>query len=137
MRFTLTLLFMLMSLAPALQAQTEGFSALFRAGAGLRGRAADRLRQPCSQPQRRQRYVAGEDPGHLQKRKSPGASSFGTTLPRCAEAIDIAVLMSHNTSDLGGMAALTYAGISLSLNRYKDRLWFEGNKSRPSRGQVR
>lgn len=49
------------------------------------------------------------------------------TLPRCAEAIDVAVLMSQNTSDLGGMAALTYAGISLSLNRYKDRLYFEGN----------
>lgn len=49
------------------------------------------------------------------------------SLPRCAEAIDVAVLMSHNTSDMGAMAALTYAGVSLSLNRYKDRLYFEGS----------
>ncbi|MCY3780364.1 MAG: hypothetical protein OXG78_08665 [Chloroflexi bacterium] len=28
---------------------------------------------------------------------------------------------------MGAMAALTYAGVSLSLNRYKDRLNFEGN----------
>ena len=49
------------------------------------------------------------------------------SLPPCAEAIDVAVLMSQNTSDMGAMAALTYAGVSLSLNRYKDRLYFEGN----------
>ena len=53
-------------------------------------------------------------------------------LPPCAEAIEVAVLMSQNTSDIGSMAALTYSGISLSLNRYKDRLFFENsNRDRP------
>ena len=49
-------------------------------------------------------------------------------LPLCAEAIDVAVLMSQNSSDLGAMTALTHSGVSLSLNRYKDRLYFEGNQ---------
>jgi len=48
-------------------------------------------------------------------------------LPPCAEAIDVAVLMSHISNDLGAMAALNYSGVLLSMNRYKDRLHFEGN----------
>ena len=52
---------------------------------------------------------------------------FWTGLPHCAEAIEVAALMSHISSDLGAMAALTYSGVSLSLNRYKDRLFFEDN----------
>jgi len=49
-------------------------------------------------------------------------------LPPCAEALGVAILMSQNSSDLGAMTALTYSGVSLSLNRYKDRLYFEGNQ---------
>ncbi|MCY3780367.1 MAG: hypothetical protein OXG78_08680 [Chloroflexi bacterium] len=51
-----------------------------------------------------------------------------TSLPPCAEAIDAAVLMSQISSDLGAMVALRHMGISPSLNRYKDRLYFEGNQ---------
>ena len=47
-------------------------------------------------------------------------------LPPCAEAIDVAVLMSHISNDFGALAALNYAGVLLSMNRYKDRLHFEG-----------
>ena len=50
-----------------------------------------------------------------------------SSLPPCAEAIDVAVLMSHISSDLGALTAVNYSGVSLSLNRYKDRLNFEGN----------
>ena len=48
-------------------------------------------------------------------------------LPPCAEAIDVAVLMSHISNDLGALAAMNYAGVLLSMNRYKDRLHFDGN----------
>ena len=48
-------------------------------------------------------------------------------LPPCAEAIDVAVLMSHISNDFGALAALNYAGVLLSMNRYKDRLHFEDN----------
>ena len=50
-----------------------------------------------------------------------------SSLPPCAEAIEVAVLMSQIANDRGAMTALNYAGVSLSLNRYKDRLHFEGN----------
>lgn len=50
-----------------------------------------------------------------------------SSLPPCAEAIDVAVLMSQISSDRGAMTALNYAGVLLSLNRYKDRLHFEGS----------
>ena len=50
-----------------------------------------------------------------------------TGLPPCAEAIDVAVLMSYISNDLGALTALNYSGVLLSMNRYKDRLHFEGN----------
>ena len=50
-----------------------------------------------------------------------------SSLPPCAEAIDVAVLMSQISNDRGAMLALNYAGVLLSLNRYKDRLFFEGS----------
>ncbi len=126
MRTAMILLVLVLLLAPALQAQPEGFPL-------------------CSESELE--FVAELQPGYdelVASLSADGDTSLDKTLaftkaqiewreqlwdslPRCAEAIDVAVLMSHNTSDLGGMAALTYAGVSLSLNRYKDRLWFEGN----------
>ncbi len=126
MRTAMILLVLLLLLAPALQAQSEGFPI-------------------CSESELE--FAAELQPGYddlVASLSADGDTSLEKTLafteaqiewreqlwdglPRCTEAIDVAVLMSHNTSDLGGMAVLTYAGVSLSLNRYKDRLWFEGN----------
>ena len=50
-----------------------------------------------------------------------------SSMPPCAEAIEVAVLMSQIANDRGAMTALHYTRVSLSLNRYKDRLHFEGN----------
>ena len=50
-----------------------------------------------------------------------------SSLPLCAEAIEVAVLMSQIANDRGALTALNYAGVLLSLNRYKDRLHFEEN----------
>ena len=49
-------------------------------------------------------------------------------LPPCAEAIDVAILMSEISSDLGVMLALRQAGISPRLNPYQQRLSIEGNQ---------
>ena len=129
MRRLMIVLVVLMSFAPALQAQSQGFPL-------------------CSASELA--YVAELQPAYddlVASLSADGDTSLEKTLaftqaqiewreqlwdglPRCAEAIDIAVLMSHNTSDMGGMAALTYAGVSLSLNRYKDRLFFEGSNTK-------
>ena len=126
MRTVMILLVLLVLLTPAIQGQADGFPL-------------------CSAPELA--FVAELQPAYddlIASLSSDGEPSLEKTLafteaqiewreqlwdnlPRCAEAVDIAVLMSHNTSDMGAMAALTYAGISLSLNRYKDRLYFEGN----------
>ncbi|MYD09995.1 MAG: hypothetical protein F4X02_08110 [Chloroflexi bacterium] len=129
MRRLMIVLVVLMSFAPALQAQSQGFPL-------------------CSASELA--YVAELQPVYddlVASLSADGDTSLDKTLvftqaqiewreplwdglPRCAEAIDIAVLMSQNTSDMGGMAALTYAGVSLSLNRYKDRLFFEGSNTK-------
>ena len=126
MRAMMILLVMLAWLAPVSHGQSNGFT-------------------PCSAPELE--FVADLQPAYdelVASLSADGDTSLAKTLsyteaqiewreplwdrlPRCAEAVDIAVLMSQNSSDLGAMAALTYAGVSLSLNRYKDRLWFEGN----------
>ena len=126
MRLAMILLVSLLSLVPAIQGQADVFP-------------------PCSGPELA--FVAELQPAYddlIEGLSADGDTSLEKTLafteaqidwrerlwetlPRCAEAIGVAVLMSQNTSDLGGMAALTYAGVSLSLNRYKDRLYFEGN----------
>ena len=43
--------------------------------------------------------------------------SLWSGLPPCAEAIEVAVLMSQIANDRGAMTALNYAGVLLSQNR--------------------
>ena len=129
MRSLMIVLVVLMSFAPAVQAQSQGFPL-------------------CSASELA--FVAALQPAYddlVASLSADGDTSLDKTLafteaqiewreqlwdslPYCEEAIDIAVLMSQNTSDMGGMAALTYAGVSLSLNRYKDRLFFEGSNTK-------
>lgn len=49
-------------------------------------------------------------------------------LPRCAEAIELALAMSENIDDIAATKALIRARVSLSLIHYKDRLLFGEKK---------
>lgn len=119
---SLTILFLL---APYAQGQTDGFPPCSRA------ELTWALDQQADYDALIARLTGGEASLEIMLDFSEAQIIWRETLwsqlPPCAEAIDIAVLMSQISNDMGAMGALTYTGISLSLNRYKDRLYFEGS----------